>query len=39
MANLVGRFDEGTPHVVVANDPEFEGQAGLVGVAEAGRNA
>ena len=34
VTDLVGRFDEGAPDVVVADNPEFERLAGLGGIAD-----
>ena len=34
MANLVGRLDKGAPDIMVADNAEFERQAGLSGIAD-----
>ena len=39
VADLVARLDEGAPHVVVADDAELEGDAGLGRVADGGGHA
>ena len=39
VADLVGRLDEGTPDIMVADDPQLEGQARFRGIADGGRHA
>src|SRR6185295_11228001 len=39
LADLLGRLDEGTPDIVIADDAELVGDARLLGVADGGGNA
>src|SRR3546814_486409 len=39
MADLVARLDEGAANIVGTDDPQFEGNARLLGIADRGRDA
>ena len=38
-ADGLGGLDEGAAHIVIADDAEFEGNAGLLGIAQGGGHA